>query len=125
MDTRTKILTCAAARALPRGHLAVVTGTFNPLVAAHARQLAAVRDRTGGRPILAIVLPAEPELLPIHDRAGVVAALRMVDYVLISDRAETEKLIDVLAPIETVRLEADDAIRTSQLIQHVHSRQIR
>ncbi len=125
MDTRSKILTAEAARALPRGALAVVTGTFNPLLAEHARALAAVRNRTPQRPILAIILPAEPALLPAEARAALAAATRMVDYVLIAGRDETEKLIDTLAPAETVRLEADDPVRTRRLIEHVHRRQTR
>jgi hypothetical protein len=125
MDTRSKILNPAAARALPRGTLAVVTGSYNPLLAEHARALAAVRRRAPERPVLAVILPAEPALLPGEARAALVAAIRMVDYVLVADREETEKLIDILAPAETVRLEADDAVRTARLIEHVHRRQTR
>ncbi len=124
MDTRSKILTAEAARALPRGALAVVTGTFNPFLAEHARALAAVRNRTQ-RPILAVILPAEPALLPAEARAALAAATRMVDYVLIASREEMETLLEILAPAETVRLEADDAVRTRRLIEHVHRRQTR
>lgn len=125
MDTRNKILSFAGAMALPRGRLVVVTGTFNPLLAEHARVLAAVRNRTPGHPLLVVVLPATPALLPLRARAELVAAMRMVDYVLASDHAEAEKVIDCLAPVETVYMEADDHVRTSQLIEHVHRRQTR
>jgi glycerol-3-phosphate cytidylyltransferase-like family protein len=125
MDTRSKILTPERALALPRGALAVVTGTFNPLLAEHARALAAVRNRTPERPLLAVILPAEPALLPAEARAALVAATRMVDYVLIANREQTDQLIETLAPAETVRLEADDAVRTRRLIEHVQRRQTR
>ena len=46
MDTRNKILTAEAARALA-GPLTVVTGYFDLLRAEHARELAAIRQRIG------------------------------------------------------------------------------
>jgi len=123
MDTRRKILSWEEALSLPPGRLIVVTSTFNPLVAAHVRAITAVRRRTAGHPVLVVVTPAEPELLPARARAEVAAGLRMVDYVLTADHEQTGKLIGVLAPSSWLRLEADDAVRTGQLIDHVRRRQ--
>ena len=53
MDTRSKILSLAAA---PRGCI-VVTGTFDVLLAADARELAEIRASHPGPPLLVVVLP--------------------------------------------------------------------
>jgi len=56
-----------------------VCGFFDPLLAAHVRMLA--QRRVPGKPLaVRIVDPPDP-LLPIADRARVVAALAMVDRV--------------------------------------------
>jgi len=120
MDTRSKILTFDAALRLPRGAVALASGYFDALRAAH------VRDLTGlGAPLLVAVLPCHGELLPRAARAEMVAALRMVDYVVITDEKDLDALIECLAPRELRRLEAADAARVRQLIEHVQSRQIR
>jgi bifunctional ADP-heptose synthase (sugar kinase/adenylyltransferase) len=125
VDTRNKILT-PASLALPLpGPVALVAGHFDIIRAEHARELQAVRDRAAARTLVVAVLPLAAELLPQRVRAELVAALRMVDYVVIADTAELESLVDALKPAEVVRLEAADAQRTRQLIEHVHSRQTR
>jgi bifunctional ADP-heptose synthase (sugar kinase/adenylyltransferase) len=123
MDTRSKILTLAAALEL-RPAVTIVSGTFDVLRAGHARELAAIRNRSQ-TPLLVVVLPAEKEVMPQEARAKMVAALRMVDYVVIADAAELNRLIDVLRPAEVARLEAADAHRLNRLIEHVHRRQSR
>ena len=102
----------------------MASGTFDVLRAEHARELAAIRNRTG-MPLLVVVLPLENEMLPQRARAEMVAALRMVDYVVIADPAGLDRLIGVLRPAEVVRMEAADAHRTRQFIEHVHRRQTR
>jgi bifunctional ADP-heptose synthase (sugar kinase/adenylyltransferase) len=119
MDTRSKILTAAAALELEPRPLAVVTGYFDILRAGHARDLGQVRNH----PLLVAVLPLAGELLPQRARAELVAALRVVDYVVIADDGDVERLVDGLRPVEFVRLEAADARRARQLIEHVHRRQ--
>ena len=57
--------------------------------------------------------------------AEMVAALRVVDYVVIANEKDRDALIECLAPREVVSLEAADAARVRQLRDHVHSRQIR
>lgn len=119
MDTRSKILTAGAT---PNG-CTVVTGTFDVVLAEDTRELAEIRARHGDGPLLAVVLPLAGELLPQRARAELVAALRVVDYVVIADEALTDALIASLEPAHLVRLEGAHAIRKRQLTEHVQRRQ--
>src|ERR1022692_339319 len=114
MDTRTKILT---AEAVPRA-CTVVTGDFDPLLAEDARELAGIRARHPDRPLLVVVLPLPGELLPGRARAELVAALRMVDYVVTAPddakAAATDALLASLEPAHLVRLEEAQAVRKRQ-----------
>ena len=122
MDTRNKILTPAAALALsPARPLVVVKGYFDVLRAAHTRSLDEIRRRTRAATLLAVILPLDHALLPLAARAELVAALRMVDYVLPGDAGDPGRLVASLGPAETVSLE--DADMRRQLIEHVHRRQ--
>jgi glycerol-3-phosphate cytidylyltransferase-like family protein len=124
VDTRNKILTPAAALALsPARPLVAVKGYFDILRAAHAREIDAIRRRTGAATLLAIVLPRDHSLLALAARAELVAALRMVDYVLPGDCKDWNRLVSSLRPEETVSLEDADVRRVRQLIEHVHRRQ--
>jgi hypothetical protein len=116
MDTRSKII---AADTAPPG-CTVVSGYFDVLLAADAHDLAALP-----RPLLIIVLPLAGELLPQQARAELAAALRMVDYVVIADGADTDALCERLRPARVARMEAAGGERTRQLKQHVRNRQIR
>lgn len=118
MDTRSKILTMEAALALPRGAVTLAAGFFDALRAEHVRELAKLE-----RPVLAVVLPCPDELVPQRARAEMVAALRMIDYVVIAGEGDADVLSARLAPRATARLEAGDALRVRQLIEHVHRRQ--
>ena len=118
MDTRNKILTIAAACALPRGEMTVASGYFDGLRAAHVHDLAGLP-----RPLLAAVLPPASELLNARARAEMVAALRIIDYVVIVNERELDALIGILAPPRVARLESSDLLRTRRLIEHVRSRQ--
>jgi hypothetical protein len=119
MDTRTKILTAEAA---PRA-CTVVTGAFDPLLAEDARQLAGIRASHPDRPLLVVVLPLPGELLPGRARAELVAALRVVDYVVTADDADPDSILALLKPARLVRLEEAQAVRRRQLMEHVHRRQ--
>ena len=121
MDTRNKIVEASVCRGSAR--LAVVTGYFDPLLAWHARTLEPIRARAGA--LAVIVAPLPGELLSQAARATVVAALRMVDYVLIPENGDVDRLIAELRPSEIVRLEDDDFRARIQLMEHVRSRQIR
>ena len=120
MGTRSKILTLDAALRLPRGELTLAAGYFDALRAAHTRGLEAL-----ARPLLAVVLPLTGELLPERARAEMVAALRVIDYVVIAENKDLDALVETLAPREFVRLEARDRTLVQLLIEHVHLRQTR
>jgi hypothetical protein len=119
MDTRSKILSFQAA---PRA-CTVVTGAFDPLLAEDARELAEVRASHPDRPLLVVVLPLSQELLPLRARAELVAALRMIDYVVTAHEIDPDALLRALKPALLVRLEDAQAVRKRQLIEHVHHRQ--
>ncbi len=124
MDTRTKILTPAAALALsPARPLVVVKGYFDLLRAGHVRELHEIRRRTSTATLLAVVLPLDHGLFPLPARAQLVAALRMVDYVLPGDCEDLNRFLSSLGPAEIVSLEDADMRRARQLIEHVHRRQ--
>jgi len=119
VDTRTKILSAAEARRIPPPVVAAI-GYFDVLRAEHVRELTALRAEG---PLLAIVLPLEGELLPQRARAELVAALEAADYVAAADAGEAEALVEALKPIRVAHLEAEDARRARQLIEHVQQRQ--
>jgi bifunctional ADP-heptose synthase (sugar kinase/adenylyltransferase) len=120
VDTRTKILTAAAARQIAPP-VAIATGYFDVLRAEHVREL---RDLRGGDALLVVVLPLDEELLQQRARAELVAGLRMVDYVVAANRGDADALIDSLKPVRLARLEAADARRARELTHHVQRRQI-
>ena len=119
MDTRSKIVNAEAA---PRG-CTVVTGAFDVVLVADARELAEIRARHPERPLLVVVLPLSDPWLPRRARAELVAALRMVDYVVTADDTAPDGLLASLEPAHLVRLEAAQAERRRQLMEHVQRRQ--
>jgi len=104
MDTRHKII---PASAVPPG-CTIVTGYFDPLLAGDARALANLP-----RPIAAVVLPLDNALLQQRARAELVAALRIIDYVVIADGWNQPD----------IHLEADQTRRVRELKEHVRRRQ--
>jgi bifunctional ADP-heptose synthase (sugar kinase/adenylyltransferase) len=70
-----------------------------------------------------VVLPLPNSLLPQRARAELVAALRVVDYVVTADDAAPDALLASLKPSHLVRLEAAHVVRKRQLMEHVHRRQ--
>ena len=104
MDTRSKIVTLAAALEIPVRPIAIAAGAFDILSASHARQLREVRESAGAAALLVVVLPLTDELLPQHARAKLVAALRTVDYVVPAGLADLPGLIQALAPARVVHL---------------------
>ena len=123
MDTRSKILSVAAALEL-RPPVALVTGYFDVLRVGDARELARVRHH----PLLVVVLPLGGDILPPRARAELVAALRVVDYVVIANYGGLDRLVEALNPVEYTRMEGEHAVRRDrwprQLIQHVDRRLI-
>jgi bifunctional ADP-heptose synthase (sugar kinase/adenylyltransferase) len=124
VDTRSKILTLDAALQLPPP-VTVVTGYFDVLRAEHVRDLRHARALAPNRPLLAIVLPGTAPLLDQRARAELVAALRVVDYVVTADDRDLDRIIAAFPPSQLVRLEAADQRRSRQLMEHVRSRQAR
>jgi bifunctional ADP-heptose synthase (sugar kinase/adenylyltransferase) len=84
LDTRSKIIPLEQARAQQRGKPACwVTGHFDPLLAEHVRRL---REQVApGRLLIVEVTNPDRPLLPQQARAELVAALTMVDYVVLGN----------------------------------------
>jgi len=127
LDTRKKILTATQAvdtvrrlRAEGRS-VRLVTGWFDPLIAAHARRLEQLREGTA-RVMVIVTDPFRP-ILPARARAELVAALSVVDFVLLSEEERLEELLARLEATEVLRGEAADETLTRQLIHHVQTRQ--
>jgi bifunctional ADP-heptose synthase (sugar kinase/adenylyltransferase) len=126
-DTRAKILTWADAVATARRlrqegrAVCVATGLFDPVLAGHARRLEALRGRCAA--LMAVVLDAPSPILPARARAELVAALRVVDYVVLPETGRLEDLLAQLEAAEIARGEAADEGLTRDLIRHVHTRQ--
>ena len=124
MDTRSKILSRASALELPPP-LTLVTGYFDILRAEHARDLQQARDRAPAQPLMVVVLVGSNLLLSPQARAELVAALRMVDYVVTANDGDLDGIFEALKPAQLVRLEAADQRRARQLMEHVQRRQTR
>jgi bifunctional ADP-heptose synthase (sugar kinase/adenylyltransferase) len=126
VDTRSKIITpeeaiSVAGRARGQGNRVVlVTGYFDPLVAAHARRLEEIA--AGDRTVIVVVNNPVKAVLPARARAELAAALRAVDYVVISEEPAPRMWMERLAPDAVFREEAADEARTGDLIKHVQSR---
>lgn len=124
MDTRTKILGLDAAHAAARREresgrrIRLVTGFFDPVLAAHARALTEAAS-DGAAVYVAITDPERP-LLAARARAELVAGLGSVTAVVLADAAAAQSAV---APDEVVQQEAADTRRTRELIEHVQSRQ--
>jgi glycerol-3-phosphate cytidylyltransferase-like family protein len=106
LDTRTKIVPRQdIEKQLPGGCAVWVSGHFDPLLAEHVRKLARVREP--GRPLVVEVTNPMPgshpqALLAQRARAELVAALSMVDFVVLggaesaADSGITERFIELV-----------------------------
>jgi bifunctional ADP-heptose synthase (sugar kinase/adenylyltransferase) len=123
VDTRKKILTVEEAGRLS-GPIALVTGEFDVLRASHIRDLEDVRNHAPKEAALLVaVLPAPGALLAQQARAELVAALRMVDYVVTADPDTADRLSETLMCFPILRMSTADASRGRELKEHVRSRQ--
>ncbi|HLK22601.1 MAG TPA: hypothetical protein VKT81_26830 [Bryobacteraceae bacterium] len=105
MDTRTKIVSEAEARRrLPGESARWLSGYFDPLLAEHVKLLRA-HTAPGQKLVVEIVNPPRP-LLAARARAELVAALGLVDFVVLRDEPK------VTEP-------PADAGVTERFIQHV------
>ena len=100
----------------------MVTGYFDVLRAGHARDLEQARHDARAATLLAIVMPLPAALLPQRARAELVAALRAVDYVVLADAEDVERLVASLQPARLLRMEEADDRRARQLRELVRSR---
>lgn len=100
----------------------MVTGHFDPLVAAHANRLRELADSTGW---LAAVItePARP-ILTAQARAVLAAAMKDVDCVVICGTRTAGEVLRQVEPDEIYNEEADDERRTRELMLHVQDRHI-
>ena len=122
-DTRAKIISGAeAVRVLCErsSSFIVVTGHFDPVVAAHVHRLEEIAGPNGR--LFVIVLPPPDPILPQRARAELVAALRMVDHVAPCDEREAKVLLGCARYAAIVREESADLARRSQLAEMVRRR---
>ena len=110
MDTRRKIVDAAEAERIAASGATVVSGYFDPTLAAHAERLAALKRK--GAPLLVLIATPENPILPARARAELVAGLMEVDHVA--------ELAVGLAP--QVRLESEDTTIFENLIERVRAR---
>lgn len=119
MDTRSKIIgRDEARRAVAEGSLAVVTGYFDPLTAAHARRLEEIAD--GARLLVVVRTPPDP-ILPARARAELVAALVWVQAVVIEEGGA--EWVAELPAARLAREEDADLERRRDLVARIHRRQ--
>jgi glycerol-3-phosphate cytidylyltransferase-like family protein len=120
MDTRTKILSVTDACARLAGQpVTLVSGYFDVMRAAHVRDLQEIHAQT----LVAVVRRDAAAILPARARAELVAALRMVDYVVIGEDRELDTLVSSIQPAQIVHMEDADLERAGQLKQHAQRRQ--
>ena len=110
MDTRSKILDSSGAleHLSGRDHASflIARGSFDILRAEHCRRLAQEKEE----PEKLLVLVADDEdprrtVLDAQARAELVAALQVVDYVVIRGEAEANRLISSLSPARVIEPE--------------------
>lgn len=122
MDTRIKILDeKQALEVAEREPVSVVTGWFDPLLAAHAERLAGIRAGSEGGLMAVVTEPVRP-VLAARARAELVAGLRMVDYVVVPEGGNPEPFLACVRARAVFREEEGDARRQQELIQHVQRR---
>ncbi|HEX5227392.1 MAG TPA: hypothetical protein VFW44_06760 [Bryobacteraceae bacterium] len=104
MDTRTKIIESSELEPRLGGRPARrVSGHFDPLLAGHVRRIAQASE-SGRALVVEVTNPPRP-LLPQRARAELVAALSMVDFVVLSESGQ-----------------AMDADLTERFVEHVLDR---
>jgi bifunctional ADP-heptose synthase (sugar kinase/adenylyltransferase) len=121
VDTRTKIVSCDEARTAAGGKpVTIVTGSFDVLLAAHARELEGARG--AGMLLVAVTSPPQ-SLLGGRARAEMVAALAVVDFVVSLDDGQMDGFLTAFPQARIVRLEAAHEQRMRELKAYVERRQ--
>jgi bifunctional ADP-heptose synthase (sugar kinase/adenylyltransferase) len=126
MDTRLKLISLEeAVRLAAQRPVRVVTGYFDPLLAAHAARVEEIRAAAAGEALLAVVLDPAAPILPARARAELVAALAAIDYVVVLPQPDAEQFLARIPAAGIVREEEADRLRTQALIEHVQQRHVR
>ena len=125
MDTRTKIITSEQAESLAResSDATVITGHFDVLLLAHARELDYIRAHFPDALLFVALTAPEQPLLSDRARAELVAALAVVDYVVSLEERQMATLLAAFRADRIIRLEATHERQMRELIQHAHRRQ--
>lgn len=103
------------------GAWVLVTGHFDPLLAAHARRLGELA-RPGKKLMAVVTTPANP-ILPAAARAELVAGLAIVDQVVALEDPHTPHFPGMFAREALVHEEQADEARLLALVEHIHARQ--
>jgi bifunctional ADP-heptose synthase (sugar kinase/adenylyltransferase) len=122
LDTRIKIIALEQAleRAAAQGRAAVVTGYFDPLTVEHAVRLTQLRR---DRDLLIVVLSeARDSVLDVRARAELLAALEVVDYVVLPQECDAFVLFEQIEGTAVLHEETADEARFQRLVEHVHAR---
>jgi len=121
VDTRNKILTMEAAAGTAQG-MAMAAGCFDVLLAEQVGELERARTREG---LLAVVVEGASPILPVRARAEMVAALAVVDYVVIApgNGELPDGWLEQLKPARVTHLEANHQRQLARLEAHVRRRQ--
>lgn len=129
MDTRNKIITVERAREIAGkehrggGRVMLVAGYFDVLLAEHARELRRLRNGVEKGPVVVVVASPPEPVLSVRARAEMVAALSVVDYVVIAEGGDSDQVLGAIGADVIVREEIPDTERAHHLIEHVHRRQ--
>ena len=122
MDTREKIFPLDGLGAhLCRGEWVIAVGQFDPLTAAQAKRLSALRSQ-GGR-LLAVVLESSDALLPANARAALIAALRDVDAVTVAEPELWRHAIPSTARVRVIEDAQAEEGRSAEFVRYIVERQ--
>jgi hypothetical protein len=122
MDTREKIVTAEkAAELLQSGEWTVTVGLFDPLTTVQAKRLAALHGPS--RKLLVIILDQPDSLLDADARAVLIAALRDVDAVLISESSKWSTVVPRNGHVRIAEDTEGEQARSAGFINFVLARQ--
>ena len=106
---------------LRSGEWVIAVGQFDPLTAAQASRLSALRMQ--GTKLLAIVLESRDALLPGEARATLIAALRDVDAVTVAEPEHWRSAVPSDARVRIVEDAQAEAARSADFIRYIVDRQ--
>ena len=122
MDTREKFVAVQdLADLLASGEWIVVVGQFDPMTAAQARRLAAIKKKESR--LLALVVDSGSALLPNEARAALVAGLRAVDAVTIARGAHWQAAVPDNLRVSIQEDAAAEEWRSAEFVSFVLRRQ--